>query len=473
MGLRQRIISEIYDESNDKVVNREIIKDKAIERPEVMDDVGYSHKEQIEILQNIQDNFLLTQTPMMVSEKCKLCGSRTTKGGAVNSDFYSVYTDRKLQVPRRLCCNKSCGKKSGDTIHSIFGSNMHPDLVEKQVKTAATNSFMESQKSLELENGRYRKINNQLTIKRNVDKVGEILDIIHKEFSIDDYTPSSLQSDQQTFKSSLNSILPFPASKLIVQVDGGYIKSKDTKQGSFEVLVSHIHNPMNHKNGGLTKNGNRQSGITEKKIYCASALKDRGETIREMTLAAAKKEGITKDTNITGLSDGATNCWNTLKTLKNYCNKIEYILDWYHIRQKFDVLHNQLEDPYSSEIESIKWKIWRAKSKEAVARLNKLYLELVSTEYSDKAHDLIKYIANNKDYIVNYEERKIAKLPYTSSIIESAVETLVNIRHKKKHKAQWTRDGAHNVLQIRSSIASQVWDHEWNITKTKFYKSAA
>jgi len=39
MGLRQRIISEIYDEQTDKVVNREIVQDKEIKKPKIIDDV--------------------------------------------------------------------------------------------------------------------------------------------------------------------------------------------------------------------------------------------------------------------------------------------------------------------------------------------------------------------------------------------------------------------------------------------------
>lgn len=32
--------------------------------------------------------------------------------------------------------------------------------------------------------------------------------------------------------------------------------------------------------------------------------------------------------------------------------------------------------------------------------------------------------------------------------------TIKSDRYKKRHKAQWAREGAHNVLQIRASIAS-------------------
>ena len=52
-------------------------------------------------------------------------------------------------------------------------------------------------------------------------------------------------------------------------------------------------------------------------------------------------------------------------------------------------------------------------------------------------------------------------LPYTSNVIESAVDTLINERQKKNKKMSWTREGAHNVLQIRASIASKTWDNDW------------
>ena len=124
-------------------------------------------------------------------------------------------------------------------------------------------------------------------------------------------------------------------------------------------------------------------------------------------------------------------------------------------------------------MESIQWKIWHGESEEAISRLSKLYLELINSDGADQLHELFKYLSNNKRYLVNYAGRCKGKLPYTSSIIESTIETLVNTRHKKKHKAQWTREGAHNVLQIRASLANKQWDNEWNEAKTEYYKKAA
>ena len=148
---------------------------------------------------------------------------------------------------------------------------------------------------------------------------------------------------------------------------------------------------------------------------------------------------------------------------------MECILDWHHISMKFDQLINQLEDLHYDEAASLKWKVWHGKSDEAIDRLGQLYLDLLNTDYTDRLHELLKYLSNNVDYLVNYQAKKENKLPYTSSVVESTIETLVNTRHKKKHKAQWSREGAHNVLQIRASRASNVWNKEWNEVKHRFY----
>ena len=33
--------------------------------------------------------------------------------------------------------------------------------------------------------------------------------------------------------------------------------------------------------------------------------------------------------------------------------------------------------------------------------------------------------------------------------------------HKRQQKMQWTREGAHNVLQIRALMASYKWEEKW------------
>ena len=58
---------------------------------------------------------------------------------------------------------------------------------------------------------------------------------------------------------------------------------------------------------------------------------------------------------------------------------------------------------------------------------------------------------------MNYEERKNKGLVFTSNLAESAVNTAINERQKGKQKVLWSRERAHNVLQIRAAQRSESW----------------
>ena len=60
-----------------------------------------------------------------------------------------------------------------------------------------------------------------------------------------------------------------------------------------------------------------------------------------------------------------------------------------------------------------------------------------------------------------------------TQVAESTVEHLINDRHKRNQKMQWSRDGAHNVLQVRASMASNQWDLEWQDAVFESIKRAA
>jgi hypothetical protein len=75
-----------------------------------------------------------------------------------------------------------------------------------------------------------------------------------------------------------------------------------------------------------------------------------------------------------------------------------------------------------------------------------------------KLTGLYKYLHRNQAYLVNYDAREQANQTHTSQVAESHVDTLINARHKRTKKMQWTRAGAHHVLQIRAMMASDEWE---------------
>jgi hypothetical protein len=90
-----------------------------------------------------------------------------------------------------------------------------------------------------------------------------------------------------------------------------------------------------------------------------------------------------------------------------------------------------------------------------------------------KLEGLYDYLERNKAYLVHYEERDKEQKTYTSQVAESHIESIINARHNKSGKMQWTRAGAHKVLQIRGVITSNEWEDRWQVAVLSALKVAA
>ncbi|MEO0752837.1 MAG: ISKra4 family transposase, partial [Pseudomonadota bacterium] len=60
------------------------------------------------------------------------------------------------------------------------------------------------------------------------------------------------------------------------------------------------------------------------------------------------------------------------------------------------------------------------------------------------------YIANNKDMIPNYAERRRYGERVSTGFVESTVNTVVGKRFGKKQQMRWSKQGAHLMLQTRT-----------------------
>ena len=164
---------------------------------------------------------------------------------------------------------------------------------------------------------------------------------------------------------------------------------------------------------------------------------------------------------MTGLADGASNCWSVILALKPHCQTLELILDWFHIGKRFKTVSNALGEAFEEALENAKWTLWHGDAAAAIRKLLLLQDNLSDKKKRSKLKGLHDYLQNNQDYLVNYDEREKADKPFTSQVSESHIDTLINARHKRNQKMQWTRDGAHNVLQIRALMASNEWEEKW------------
>ena len=442
-----RIVAEYYDPETDEILNSEILREDTLKKPSSIKDLGYLHEEQIELLQLIQD-FKLRYDAELINPDgaCPKCEKKTRSNGKRVSKFHAVFTDHKVKIQRRNC---TCGWNGPDTIDKIYGSSSHPDLVEKQVTQGVENSYRQASKQLNSESKKTRSINNDDRIRRNVATVS-----------------TCLEKDKVKKSKSVNK--KDAVKNLVAVIDGGHLKSKDKDKRSFEAMIATVYCPSN-----LNKIDKYHNEITQK-TSVASALSDKQETIKKLILHACRKEKINSSvTVLTCLTDGANNCWSIANHLKTYSKELITILDWFHVTKRFTILNNQVDEELKAQLEKVKWFLWHGKSENGLLRLISIQESITDEKLLEKTQELYEYLKRNQKHMVNYQKRQSENLPFTSTYAESSVNTVINTRQKNDKKMQWTREGAHSVLQIRTSKFSKKWEEDWNKAQSEIYKEAA
>ena len=443
-----RIRVEHYDITSGIILSTQIIDDQEVVKPLAISDLGYRHKEQINILLLLQNFKLNNQTCLLNNgdDKCPKCASKTYKYGVRKSKFHAVLTDHEVFIQRVRC---SCGWISESTVEGIYGTSVHPELLEKQLKQSAEYSYRKAQTSLNAESLNERAINNTERLRRTVAIAASV---IEKERLVD-----------KTEVTEENA-----AKELIVVIDGGHIKSNIKDSRSFEAMIGSVFKPES-----LVFVDKHHNEIIQK-TSVASALSDDQKTIKQLVLNACKREGMnSKITKLTCLTDGANNCWSITKALKSHCKASEQILDWFHVTKRFTVIKNSINDELKDSLDKVKWCLWHGNHRKALLKIKEL-IEIVGTEKLTKLlQELSEYLERNKVYLVNYQEKASNSLPYTSTYAEVSVNSIINIRQKCNQKMQWSRQGAHDVLQLRTSIFSKTWENDMSTVKMGLYKQAA
>ena len=438
MDYEFRVVVEKVSVSSQKVVKRDTVKIYDIKKPESILDLGLRHEEQISLLSKVQSAFLAEQSFLIDSgfRECPKCGAKLSKYGFMPSKFHAVFSDHKLRLQKHRCQNPDCNWQSTPTTSTVFGTDTHPDLAKLQCEQGALYSYRQAQSNLEQLNCQRRSVNNHVQIQQITNQVGERL-------SHENQKPPNPEE------------LSVPAEELIVQVDGGHIPTKEQGKRSFEALSGVIYRPS-----CLEFVDQHHHQITNKSCV-VSALDDDLKTIKTYLHHAALKQGLSQQTRVTALADGANNCWSVISVLEPHCQTIEPILDWFHIAQKFQNVKNALDEAFSESIESAKWTLWHGEAEEALRKIAFIRDNITDEKKRSKLKGLQDYLKKNLDYLVNYAEREKTNQVFTSQLAESHIDAIINARHKRKQKMQWTREGAHNVLQIRALMASDEWIDKW------------
>jgi hypothetical protein len=119
--------------------------------------------------------------------------------------------------------------------------------------------------------------------------------------------------------------------------------------------------------------------------------------------------------------------------------------------------HNPIEaTALQDRLERIQWRLWHGDADEALTRVRELAEDVAALDggYPGLAR-LVKatagtYIANNTAAIADYAERWDHGEIISTAFAESTVDLVVSRRFAKKQQMQWSKKGAHRLLQTRT-----------------------
>jgi hypothetical protein len=177
-----------------------------------------------------------------------------------------------------------------------------------------------------------------------------------------------------------------------------------------------------------------------------------------------QSQDLQMNQEITFLSDGN----DSLRQLQvEMSPKAIHILDWHHVTMRLTVLSQYgkglvqceavLGAAIGEQIERLKWSLWHGQVDKALGKIDDLESSIApfSETYARYA-GLVKavsalrtYIVNNRHVIPNDGERYRNGEPIATGFVESTVNEVVSKRFCKKQQMQWSKEGAHLLLQTR------------------------
>lgn len=411
--------------------------EKELNGPETL---GLSLSEAKNILQNLQQEIVGNQIEKALEKhaKCPDCKRSLSLKDRRTVKYRTLYGTLNVQNPRYyLCrkCHKSNSKIFLTPLADLLKDHTSPELSYLEAKWA---SLMSYGLTVDLLKDSFP-IDEHLcieTVRKNTLRISEKLNnLLGEEKHV--YAPPFAKKVANVNKEST-----------IVGLDGGYLRAWDNKKTNFELIaVKSI--PKNHK-------------------PCVIGLvSSEDEKPKRRLLEMLKAQGIRENDKICFMSDGG----ESLKNLQKYISpNAQHILEWFHITMKITVLGQYLKglghvNPEQAAVavktlESIKWKLWHGKPLDALTKILKLSdLSAAHAKAYSKYVGLIKhiseffnYISNNVHIIANYAKRwKEGKL-ISTAFVESLVNYFVSKRFCKKQQMQWSKKGAHLLIQVRAKV---------------------
>lgn len=238
---------------------------------------------------------------------------------------------------------------------------------------------------------------------------------------------------------------------LWVGLDGGWIKSGEHKkgmEGKVGVVVSEIE--------PLGKRGRRRMS---RRRYVATF--QNSSVLGQLTYLATCALGAQEACRQVVVGDGAE--W--IKTQADLpFPEAPKILDWPHLWRKIQAAiravgpgQSQVQRSWRKEqYEFLQPLLWQGQVEPALAHLQKLR-SVADGEPIEALEEAITSLANQREWIGNYQQWQEAGYPAGSGLVERGVAVVINPRLKRRGM-RWRRVNATAVVALRVRLLNAQWD---------------
>ncbi len=434
--MRARIILEIIDDNGELIAMNQVAD--LNKKTKGAEDLGLSLLEGKALLAKLQQHMVETQVDLWLRDKGILDGCHLRRKGSYPITFHTLFGDVRLKSPR-FYLPVTRGTNMPTTIsplRQLIPNNIAPERLFLETRWASLVPYAAAADLmadvLPISSG-----NSAMTVRHHVLRVAERLE-------------EELTEDRSSFMQDRCARdwenLPSPEGRVVVGFDGGYVRDWCDRKRNFEIIVG-------------------RSMPEDRDPRYLGFVHGHDRKPQRRVLDHLKKQGVQPNQDITFITDGGDEVRSLAQTISP-CS--EHVLDWFHITMRITVLNqfaqglqnhnNQEGTEMLDNLERIKWYLWHGNTYRAGDEIDGLFFdaECLDTAYPNMRKfttaigEFRAYITGNKSSLINYGERYRAGERISSAFVEATVNTVISKRFAKKQQMQWTRRGAHLLLQART-----------------------
>lgn len=416
-------------------------------------EIGFSVEDGKAIMAHLQQTVVKRQCEayVLINRFCMNCESLRRIKDYSKRKIRTVFGCVEVRSPRIMNC-QHCLPHFCDAwtvLRDVCPDQATPELMER---SARLGSLLPYRKASEVmaEFLPIKPTESFVTLRHRTLKLGERLDERARERAW--FEPPSTAERRQIELNLPND----PEREFVVSIDTAHVRASRAEAGrNFEIVVARC--------------GRGGRGSDPGRYFTAADTSKR--ELQSRTLQALQSVGYSGRGEVTVLSDGAEIMKRLPKALPP---PTAHIIDWFHIAMKIQPLQ-QIADhlvrwhgvgsselaKVDADVRSLKWKLWHGQTDRALQQLEMMTSEfaklreggnLSATRLLHLAHPLLTYVRLNKGAIVNYGPRYRSGRRVATALAESAVNSLVARRMVKKQQMQWSKRGAHLLLQVRAAV---------------------